>query len=155
EPGTLLTASNAVVGTPAFLSPEQADGKPATPASDVYGLGCTLHAALTGAPPFRGTGYDVLRRHLQEAPPDVRGAAPDVPERFAGLVLRCLAKDPKERGTPEEIAAALDAVAGVEVKSAGAASASPARVLAPLVLVALGALLVAGLAVGRGPGPAP
>ncbi|MEO8689399.1 MAG: AAA family ATPase [Solirubrobacteraceae bacterium] len=97
-----LTADRTVVGTLAYLSPEQARGDPATPASDLYGLGATLYELACGRPPFTGETADALiAQHLHAAP-----AAPSAHEPAAapldGLLLRLLAKDPARRAASAE-----------------------------------------------------
>ncbi len=152
EGGSLLTASHMVIGTPAFLSPEQANGRPATPAADVYGLGCTLHAVLTGAPPFKGQGFDVLRRHIQEPAPDVRQEAPDAPEELARLVRQCLAKDPAARPAAGDVAARLEALGGGAKRGEASRPVGAAAALVALAaLLALAAWLALGALAPREP----
>jgi len=96
---TALTASGLVVGTPGFLAPEQAEGQPATSASDVFALGCVLAYASTGTPPF-GTGTpDALMYRTVHDEPELAG----VEGELRPLVERCLAKDPAERPTADDI----------------------------------------------------
>ena len=101
--GTVLTAAGVVFGTPGFMSPEQAEGKPAGPASDMFALGCVIAYAATGAGPFgAGTAAAVLYRvvHAEAA---LDGVPPALREMLAG----CLAKDPAARPTPAALAAAI------------------------------------------------
>ncbi|GCB47172.1 bifunctional serine/threonine-protein kinase/ABC transporter substrate-binding protein [Streptomyces sp. NL15-2K] len=102
---TALTAPDAVVGTPGFLAPEQAQARAGEvgPASDVFSLGCVLAYAASGRRPF-GTGYaaGVLFRTVHEEP-DLA----DVPGELRALIGACLAKDPTKRPTAAEVAAAL------------------------------------------------
>lgn len=90
-----LTRTGEVVGTAHYLSPEQATGAPATPASDLYALGVVLYEALAGARPFpAATPVAVVLAHLQTPPPPL----PDtVPEPVRALVAELLAKDPADR----------------------------------------------------------
>src|SRR5581483_6005623 len=81
-----------------YLSPEQASGKPVTPATDVYSLGVVLYELLTGEVPFPGENFvAVAMKHLNEPPPDVLEKRPDVPLRLAAAVDRALEKDPTRR----------------------------------------------------------
>lgn len=108
-----LTATGTVIGTAQAMSPEQARGETATPASDVYGLGCLLTTALTGAPPFEAeSAVAVLQRHLEDEPPSLRERRADVPEAVDRLVRSMLAKDPADRpaaaAVRDRLAAAAD-----------------------------------------------
>jgi serine/threonine kinase PknH len=101
--GTMLTAAGVVFGTPGYMSPEQAEGKPAGPASDMFALGCVIVYAATGAGPFgTGTAAAVLYR-VVHAEPVLDGVPPALRE----IVSRCLAKDPAARPTPGALAAAI------------------------------------------------
>jgi eukaryotic-like serine/threonine-protein kinase len=96
--GPTLTASGVTIGTAAYLSPEQASGGRATPASDIYALGVVLYEMLAGRPPFTGeTAVAVAAAHVSEAPPPLEGVAPDVPPHLAAACHRALAKDPEQR----------------------------------------------------------
>lgn len=98
--GTQLTTTGTVVGSAGYLSPEQARGDGATPASDHYALGCTLMALLTGEPPFAAEHpVAVLRQHLDDTPPRVRDRRPDVPQWLDDAVDGLLAKDPVRRSS--------------------------------------------------------
>ncbi len=108
-----LTHRDAIAGTPAVMSPEVVHGATATPASDVYSLGCVAYYLLSGAMPF-GTHRTaaVLNAQLHELPipPSVRIAEP-IPPMLESVVMRCLAKDPAERYRDAgELAAALTAL---------------------------------------------
>ena len=101
--GTALTATGAVFGTPGYMSPEQAEGRPTGPASDVFALGCVIAYAAGGAGPFgTGTAAAVLYRVVHG-----EAALDRVPPALRQIVLRCLAKDPAARPTPAALAAEL------------------------------------------------
>src|SRR5262249_29990691 len=84
---------------PEYMSPEQADGAAALDGrSDLYSLGAVAYYLLCGRPPFRGgTPLRVLMAHIQEPPPALRPAYPDVPDDLDRIVQGCLAKSPGER----------------------------------------------------------
>jgi tetratricopeptide (TPR) repeat protein len=106
------TATGEVLGTPAFMSPEQAAGRHDTvgPASDVYGLGATLYALLTGRPPFDGDGVaEVLRRVQRGDFPPPRQLRPDTPRPLEASCLKAMAREPAARyATALEMAADLE-----------------------------------------------
>jgi serine/threonine-protein kinase len=94
-----LTQTGTVLGTPAYMSPEQAAGESALDArSDVYSLGAVAFFALSSRPLFQGkTLGQLLAAHRSEPPPALTGLRPDVPTDLAAVVARCLAKDPHDR----------------------------------------------------------
>lgn len=94
-----FTSAGQVVGTPAYLAPEQILGHPATPATDVYACATMLYELLTGVLPFPGDGpvSEQLRAKVAEAPRPIRAAGPAVPEPIAEVVMRALATEPTER----------------------------------------------------------
>ena len=104
-----LTRTGAMMGTSSYLSPEQAQGRPADERSDLYSLGVVLYEMLTGRVPFRGeTDVAVAMQHVSCAPPNPRSLAPGVSEALAAVAMRALSKDPADRyQTAEEFAAAL------------------------------------------------
>ncbi|MEA2311323.1 MAG: hypothetical protein QOE28_1291, partial [Solirubrobacteraceae bacterium] len=92
------TRSGHWVGTLDFVAPEQIRGERVDARADVYGLGCLLHYALTGAPPFQREGDESkLWAHLCESPPPPSGAVPDLPVTLDAVVARALAKAPADR----------------------------------------------------------
>jgi serine/threonine protein kinase len=102
-----------IVGTPEYMSPEQAQGLAEIDhRSDVYSLGALGYRMLVGRPPFRGdTITDILAKHVHETPKPIREINPTVPKELADAVMRCLAKDPWKRfSTALELRATLDAV---------------------------------------------
>jgi serine/threonine protein kinase len=89
------TRAGDLLGTPNYISPEQALGRPATGASDLYALGVVGHEMLTGAKPFdKGTPIATAMSHLHESPPELPD---DVPEDLAGVIEHLLEKDPRDR----------------------------------------------------------
>ncbi|GAB4429531.1 MAG: Stk1 family PASTA domain-containing Ser/Thr kinase [Chloroflexi bacterium OHK40] len=95
---TALTETGVSFGTVDYLSPEQAQGRPATPQSDVYALGVVLYEMLTGRLPFTGdSSVAVAMKHVTEPPPPPRRLNPQIPLGLEALVLRALAKDPSQR----------------------------------------------------------
>ncbi|MFE2287286.1 protein kinase [Streptomyces sp. NPDC059443] len=113
-----LTRTHEFVGTPAYVAPESAEGRPQTSAVDIYGAGILLYELLTGRPPFAGgTALEVLHRHLSEDPQ--RPA--NVPEPLWTVIERCLRKEPYERPSAESLARGLRVVAsGIGVHSTAA-----------------------------------
>jgi outer membrane protein assembly factor BamB len=105
--GTVLTSAGSVLGTPSFMSPEQAQGQPAGPASDVFSLGGVVYFAATGTRPFGSGNPSVLLYRIVHTEPDLG----PLPARIRDLVASCLAKDPAERPGLASLAASLmDAV---------------------------------------------
>jgi len=91
-----LTATGQVMGTVQYLAPEQASGKPASPATDIYSLGIVAYEALSGRRPFRGESQvSIAMAHIKEAPPELPGT---IPEPVRKLVMSCIAK--KAAGRP-------------------------------------------------------
>ncbi|MFE9649986.1 serine/threonine-protein kinase [Streptomyces sp. NPDC006365] len=110
SPGSTLTSSGMLVGSPSFMSPEQIRDEPVGPAADVFCMAAVLAYAATGHTPFGGGGsggvHAVMFRIAQEEP-DLTG----IEEPLRGLIADCLAKDPAARPTPEEVAARMQPVA--------------------------------------------
>jgi eukaryotic-like serine/threonine-protein kinase len=93
-----LTATGQMIGTPQYLSPEQAAGEDAVPASDLYAAGVVLFEMLTGSPPFAGdTPLATALAHQQAPVPSVTARRPDVDPDLAAVVQRALAKSPQQR----------------------------------------------------------
>lgn len=127
-----LTRTHEFVGTPAYVAPESAEGRPQTSAVDIYGAGILLYELVTGRPPFAGnTALEVLHRHLSEEP----RRPTTVPEPLWTCIERCLRKRPEERPSAENLARALRTVAaGVGVHASVAqteAAFGVAALLAP------------------------
>jgi tetratricopeptide (TPR) repeat protein/tRNA A-37 threonylcarbamoyl transferase component Bud32/TolB-like protein len=93
-----LTVQAGVVGTPAYLAPEQVEGKEITAAVDIYALGIVLYEMVTGTVPFTGeTAISVAIRRLREAPPAPSTRVPALDKRWEAAILRCLERDPADR----------------------------------------------------------
>jgi eukaryotic-like serine/threonine-protein kinase len=93
-----VTQTGTVLGTGEYLAPEQASGKPVSPATDVYSLGVVLWELLAGDVPFVGENFvAVALRHVNEPPPSLRERRPDVSPRLEAAVDRAMAKDPARR----------------------------------------------------------
>jgi eukaryotic-like serine/threonine-protein kinase len=93
-----LARDGRIVGTAHYMSPEQASGEPVDARSDIYSLGIVAYYAVTGRLPFEATSaHLLLAKHLRETPPPIRSIAPAVPQRLAGAIECCLAKDPAHR----------------------------------------------------------
>jgi hypothetical protein len=106
------TRAGAGLGTPAYMSPEQAAGRPVDGRSDLFSLGCVLYHMATGEPPFPGkTLTAVLRAVAEHHPPPPREVRPGLPAALSDLILRLLAKDPDQR--PASARAVADALAAI------------------------------------------
>lgn len=104
-----LTQSGMIAGTPAYMSPEQANGERVDARSDLFGLGSVLYAMCAGHPPFRAeTALAVLKRVCEETPRPLRTVNPTVPEWMEALVAKLQAKNPADRfSSATEVAAVL------------------------------------------------
>jgi len=150
---TSLTESGMIIGTPAYMAPEQVRGEKITPATDLYALGALLHVCLTGEPPFVVTReLDVLTRILNEVAPRPSARAPGVPVWLDNLVVRLLGKQPTLRPSAQAVVKMLEDQAegahGRRGKVPG---------LLPLVIAAsagFGAAAFMGLVRDPPPGPA-
>lgn len=125
-----LTEAGTVLGTAAYISPEQASGEPAGPASDVYSFGVILFRMLTGALPFTaGDALALLEMHRHAPPPAVETLRPDAPPDLATLTTAALRKDPAQR--PADGAALLAALGTAATPVALAGDTEATRILAP------------------------
>jgi len=109
DAGTGLTATGVIVGTPEYMSPEQARGAAIDPRSDIYALGIILYEILTGDVPFRGdTPISTILKQIQEQPPLHGAAAARIPHELRPILARALEKDPEARfATAREMTTAL------------------------------------------------
>jgi eukaryotic-like serine/threonine-protein kinase len=109
EATSTLTAPQMTIGTAAYMSPEQAMGKPVGPSSDVYSLGALVVALASGSPPFGvSNSLALMRAHIDDAPPLLTELREDASPALAALVERMLAKDPADRPTAVEAVQVLE-----------------------------------------------
>lgn len=121
-----VTEEGSVLGTPDYISPEQAMGKDVDFRSDIYSLGITLYHMLAKRPPFDGTVSTIMRAHIREDLPTLKELNPDVPEGLVKAIKRMTAKSPSDRyNTCEEVFDDLEQVklkakagAGIEMDRA-------------------------------------
>jgi formylglycine-generating enzyme required for sulfatase activity len=115
------TQPGAIIGTPAYMSPEQCRGDKIDARSDLYSLGCTYYAMLTNRPPFEAaSGMQVMFAHCSAPIPDPRTLAGDVPDGCVAILNKSLAKTPAERYT-----SARDFLADVRAVLGGSTTAAP------------------------------
>lgn len=135
------TGVDMTLGTPQYLSPEQAQGRPIDQRADFYALGVTLYKAATGEVPFTNANwFELARQHVEEPPPPLRDKQPNVSKRFERVVLKCLAKHPDDRyQTAQHLAADLLATstaphAAGDPGAPGATRVTRRRTLAAIVI---------------------
>lgn len=149
-----LTLVGSIVGTAAYLSPEQTEGSDAWAAADVYALGVVLYECLTGRTPYAGASLaDLLRAQRERVVPPVRELAPETPDALEDVVMRCLARNPVYRpASAAEVARLLSATAEAPTRTLAAppppAPRAPRRRPGRLTLALTG--LAAALAVAAG-----
>jgi len=157
------TGHNMTIGTPQYLSPEQAQGRELDQRVDFYALGVTLYKAVTGEVPFYATDwFELARMHVEDPPPSLRKKRPEISKRFERVVVKCLAKHPDDRyPSAVELMADLEAVGNegrptndigmapttsIEFQAVKARAVTKDR--GPVVIfVILGVLLIAAIAV--------
>ena len=145
--GEQLTATGISLGTPAYMSPEQAAGASDIDGrSDLYSLGCVLYEMLSGEPPFTGdTPQSVIAKRFMGPPPSLATLRGRVPPAVEAAVARVLEREPRDRfATARELAAALATPSGGRMS---VRPPRPRRPIAALGVVALGLLLTAAIAV--------
>ncbi|MEO6236268.1 MAG: protein kinase [Vicinamibacterales bacterium] len=151
-----VTGEGRIIGTVAYMSPEQAEGKPVDPRSDIFSLGVVLHEMASGERPFKGdTNVSILSAILKDTPSPVTDANPSLPADLARIIRRCLAKDPDRRyQTAADLRNELDELKQ-DTTSATTTIAQPApRSRLPMAaliggIAALAAALAAAFAIGR------
>ncbi|MFI0825771.1 serine/threonine-protein kinase [Streptomyces roseolus] len=132
DPSAGLTTTGQIVGTGLYLAPERALGKPASPASDVYSLGCVLYQLLTGHPPFRAdTATALLYQHIDSAPTPPSRLGVVLTPAFEAYLLSLLAKQPEQRPPAQAIADWFGSGAWREYAPRPAAAAMPGAVHTP------------------------
>ena len=115
-----VTMAGMMLGTVAYMPPEQALGRQADARSDLYSLGCVLYEMVTGRPPFLGDdAVAIISQHINTAPVAPSWHNPEVPRALEALIMRLLAKDPNER--PESAAAIPEALTAVMQSAAAVA----------------------------------
>lgn len=133
-----LTAASTIVGSAAYMAPEQADGGRATPATDLYALGCVMMTLLTGQPPFAGEHpLALLQQHVHAPAPRLSERLAGVPHELDALVARLLAKAPEERGdgaarVREELAAIRSSLPAATLGAVPLGAAVPLEAAAPV-----------------------
>jgi hypothetical protein len=145
-PDLSLTGAATAMGSSKYMAPEQAYGEHVDGRADLYSLGCTIYAMLTGAPPFTGDNpLDVLHLHLTRPPVPVGERRGDVPPELDALVSRLLAKTPAARPADAvEVKARLEALAQDGTAATGpVATADPGVPTAALTAVAAAPLISA------------
>ena len=145
---TTKTEHGRFIGTPAYASPEQVVGEPATPRSDLFSFGVVLYELLTGTHPFlRETVADTMTAILRADPPLLTGAVPGAPPAALRVIEHCLEKQPSERpSSARDVAMFLDASGHTSVETAAAVftdnlRASARRLQLKVVTVSCGLLL--------------
>jgi hypothetical protein len=146
-----LTSQGALVGTPAYMSPEQVHGEPLDPRSDLFSLGCVMYAMTAGFSPFRGENVlGTARRVTSQMHVSLSEVSKDVPSDFVQIVDRLLAKDPKDRyQSASELAEDLTRLLAERNRAPGPAPVLPApaparRIGARRIVLSVLALVVAG-----------
>lgn len=98
-PADGLTRVGAILGTPLYMSPEQCRSLPLDSRTDIYSMGVIAYQMLAGTPPFTGDMNEVMRQHIETAPPPLRNKRKRVRKRLANIVMSALAKNPADRPT--------------------------------------------------------
>jgi eukaryotic-like serine/threonine-protein kinase len=140
-----------VVGTPEYMSPEQARALPDIDhRSDIYSLGALGYCMLMGRPPFTGgNATEILERQVREAPVPIRNVNPTIPKDFADAIMRCLEKDPWDRfPTAKELDGALQTVTFRSTRELTAVREESPRVHRTLAVLIAGAALIVGVLAG-------
>jgi serine/threonine-protein kinase len=127
EGSAKFTDTGGILGTPAYMSPEQGRGLPIDGRSDIYSLGVMLYEMATGKPPFEAeTPIAIVFKHIQDPLPPPAALNPDLPEAVERVILKALAKDPADRfQTAREMVAALQAAIPETLSGSASATQPP------------------------------
>ena len=149
-----LTETGQILGTPAYMSPEQAEGKEADHRTDIFSLGVVMYEAITGERPFKGDNYAaIISKLLKEEPKNISEIKPNIPYLLSRLIMKCLNKKPRYRYQSmnevrvllKEINSAIDSGASLSRPEQITSKISPKRI-SPLFLYAgFGLLSLFGL----------
>jgi zinc protease len=132
-----VTATGGIVGTPAYMAPEQAEGKPVDHRTDIYAFGLILYEMFTGVPTFTGDSAITLAvKQIRERPKAPRAIDPSLPKYIEAAILRCLEKDPADRFQSVE-----DVIVALEGGSVPVPVPRPSRRIERKWLAAAGAVL--------------
>ena len=144
--GTVLTMSGAVMGTPEYMAPEQAQGQPTDHRADIYAFGIVIYRLLVGRLPFeRTTAPALIHAHVYEAPPPLRQLRPDLSRVVEAVVLKAIAKQPTDRyQSAGQLAREFEAAIGGKADAGLAAPTAPpaARQPASKMPILIGLLLL-------------
>jgi hypothetical protein len=111
-----MTGTGMMIGTPAYMAPEQVVAGPVDHRTDIYALGAVAYELLTGSPPFAGTPQEIIAAQLTRSPEPVTLHRRDTPPALAALVMRCLQKEPGERWQrTDDLLAVLESIARSDV----------------------------------------
>jgi serine/threonine-protein kinase len=134
-----LTQSGVTMGTPLYMSPEQVEGKPLDPRSDIYSFGVTCYHMLSGQAPFRGeNAFEVALQHVQTQAKPLEEIRSDLPPALCAIVFKMMAKKPDDRyqtcrDVIRDLARIHDGVSGAPSSETGAMLVSAARASSPSI----------------------
>jgi eukaryotic-like serine/threonine-protein kinase len=139
-----VTGTGVLVGTPAYMSPEQVAAAPLDGRSDIYAFGVMAYELLTGTPPFRGPRQDVVTAHLTQSPVPLAALRPETPPPLADAIMRCLQKKPDQRWQRiDDLVSVLDALPATDAATPDASRVTRRRTWL-LAVVATSAALAIG-----------
>ena len=144
---TQQTQAGEILGTPAYMSPEQVLSQPVDGRSDLFSLGVILYELATGKRPFRGENLAAMFRNITgEDPPEPIKLNPALPHELSQDIMRCLAKSPEKRfATGKDLAEALRRCGRMVVPVSPAVPVAPRKTLPRTLVVSLAAVLLAGI----------